>query len=76
MPEYEDGWEFAHSRPRAREGMDHPNNLYAACVSYNQRKGPRSSAEFRRDLGLPGPSRRRTGIAWGEVIAVAGLFAP
>ena len=74
-PAYKDGWEVEHSRPRARGGTDHPNNLYAACVSCNRRKGTRSSAEFRRDLGLSGPPRRRAGIEWGEVIAVAGLFA-
>jgi len=32
-------WEVEHSRPRAKGGMDHLNNLYAACIRCNREKG-------------------------------------
>jgi hypothetical protein len=31
-------WQVEHSRPRAKGGTDHPNNLYAACISCNRDK--------------------------------------
>jgi len=36
-------WEIEHSRPRARGGTNHSNNLYAACIPCNREKGHRSS---------------------------------
>ena len=68
-----DGWEVEHSRPRARGGTDHPNNLYAACVSCNRSKGTRSSAAFRRELGLSGPPRLEPRTDWSDVLALVGL---
>ena len=68
-----DGWEVEHSRPRARGGTDHPNNLYAACVSCNRSKGTRSSAAFRRDFGLSGPPRPEPQTDWVDVLALVGF---
>jgi hypothetical protein len=34
-------WEIEHSRPRARGGTNHGNNLYAACIPCNREKGHR-----------------------------------
>jgi hypothetical protein len=31
-------WEIEHSRPRARGGTNHGNNLYAACIPCNREK--------------------------------------
>ena len=36
-------WEIEHSRPRARGGTNHGNNLYAACMSCNREKSHRWS---------------------------------
>ena len=40
-------WEIEHSIPRARGGTDRLNNLYAAHVSCNRRKGTRYSRSAR-----------------------------
>lgn len=32
-------WEIEHSNARANGGTDHRNNLYAACIPCNRRKG-------------------------------------
>ncbi len=36
-------WEIEHSRPRARGGTHHLNNLYAACIPCNREKSHRRS---------------------------------
>ena len=41
-------WEVEHSRPRARGGTDHGNNLYAACISCNRDKSDSSTRTSRR----------------------------
>jgi 5-methylcytosine-specific restriction endonuclease McrA len=40
-------WEVEHSRPRSKGGRDHLNNLYAACVSCNRRKGTHTTQAAR-----------------------------
>jgi|HubBroStandDraft_4_1064222.scaffolds.fasta_scaffold770615_1 hypothetical protein len=36
-------WEIEHSRPQARGGTNHGNNLYAACIPCNREKSHRWS---------------------------------
>jgi hypothetical protein len=40
-------WEVEHSRPRARGGTDHGNNLYAACIACNRDKSDFSTRTAR-----------------------------
>lgn len=40
-------WEVEHSRPRAKGGTDHLNNLYPACISCNRDKGTITSKTAR-----------------------------
>lgn len=40
-------WEVEHSRPKAKGGTNHMNNLFAACISCNREKGTGSSASAR-----------------------------
>jgi 5-methylcytosine-specific restriction endonuclease McrA len=44
-------WEMEHSVPRALGGRDHGNNLFAACIYCNRRKGSRSSRSMRAEFG-------------------------
>lgn len=44
-------WEIDHSRPRARGGSDHGNNLFAACISCNRSKQADSSRKTRLAAG-------------------------
>ena len=41
-------WEVDHSRPRARGGSNHGNNLFAACVGCNRSKGAMTTQTARR----------------------------
>lgn len=45
-------WHFDHSFPRANGGSDHLNNLYAACIVCNVKKGTRRSYSVRKQNGL------------------------
>ena len=47
-------WEVEHSRPRARGGTDHGNNLYAACIACNRDK---SDSTTRTARGWHGNTR-------------------
>lgn len=44
-------WHVEHSRPRARGGCDHGNNLYAAHIDCNLKKGVKSSRSMRAVYG-------------------------
>ena len=44
-------WEVEHSRPRARGGTDHGNNLYATCITCNRNKSDYSTRTARRRHG-------------------------
>lgn len=46
------GWHVDHSRPRSGGGSQHRNNLVAACVRCNLRKGARPSSFARAMNGL------------------------
>lgn len=44
-------WEREHSRPRAKGGSDHLNNLYPAHIACNRAKGTLTSRTVRRYYG-------------------------
>ena len=44
-------WEVDHSRPKARGGTDHINNLVPACVPCNREKGDMTVQWYRRSCG-------------------------
>lgn len=82
-------WEVEHSVPRAEGGTDHPNNLYAACVACNRKKGTRSTRAARAVHGRgPAPlsaakkAKRRienavvSAAAGGIGAVVLGLSGP
>lgn len=49
---HRDEWHIEHSRPRARGGTDHGNNLYGAHAECNIKKGAGSNSKVRREYGL------------------------
>lgn len=51
-------WHIDHGRARARDGSDHLNNLFAACISCNLLKSDVGSASFRKSM-RPHKTRRR-----------------
>lgn len=73
-----------HSRPRARGGTDHGNNLYAACIGCNLKK---STVSTRTARGWHGRRRaplsrerrieakRSAAVAWGTLGAAVGALA-
>jgi hypothetical protein len=82
-------WEIEHSKPRARGGTDHGNNLYAAHIPCNRAKQARSTKSARAAWGrtaAPLSDARREkirdkntlrGILVGTATAAAlGLAAP
>lgn len=44
-------WHVEHSKPKARGGTNHSNNLFAACIGCNYEKGIRRSATIRKRNG-------------------------
>lgn len=72
-------WEVDHSRPRARGGTDHGNNLYAACIRCNRSKQARSTASARSRHGYrTAPKsqavRSNDAIGWGLLGSVVGAL--
>jgi hypothetical protein len=45
-------WEVEHSIPKANGGTDHPNNLYAACIPCNRKKGTLGTRAMRKRHGV------------------------
>lgn len=68
-------WEIDHSKPRARGGSDHGNNLFAACITCNRSKGAQSSrtARARRGFSRAPLSERERAAAIRENAVVLGL---
>lgn len=74
-------WEVEHSTARANGGTDHGNNLYAACIACNRRKGTLSTRAARGRNGFtcaPYSKKQRTrntitGATIGSV-AIGVLF--
>jgi 5-methylcytosine-specific restriction endonuclease McrA len=52
LSDYGSTWEVDHSKPRAKGGSDHGNNLKPATLKANRSKQARSSRAARRDHGL------------------------
>jgi len=79
-------WEIEHSTPKSKEGTDHLNNLYPACVSCNREKSNGTNYSVRKTKGVkraPLSKERRkrkvrinivTGIVAG--VAVGRFFGP
>jgi 5-methylcytosine-specific restriction endonuclease McrA len=84
--EQKGAWEVEHSRPRAKGGTDHLNNLYPACISCNRDKGTITSKTARAWNGrkkapLSKTNKRRVkadnAVASGIVGGLIGLvFGP
>lgn len=75
-------WEVDHSRPRAKGGTDHGNNLYPACITCNRSKQARSTRSARSGQGYRTAPKSRTArsnaaIGWGLLgSAVGALLVP
>lgn len=74
-------WEVEHSKPRSKGGTDHMNNLYAACIACNRKKGNSSSVSARSANGYKcaPPSKAKRGentVAGGALGALAFLLVP
>jgi 5-methylcytosine-specific restriction endonuclease McrA len=76
-------WHVEHSRPRAKGGTDHGNNLYAACIDCNLEKSALSTRTARAWYGrrrAPLSQERRieaknsAALAWGILGAAAGAL--
>jgi HNH endonuclease len=69
-------WEVEHSRPRARGGTNHGNNLYGACIPCNRSKGARGTRSVRRANGFASApmSRERRNQVRQENAVVGGAF--
>ena len=72
-------WEVEHSKPRSKGGTDHMNNLYAACIPCNRKKGNSSTTSVRSTNGyrcapLSKVKRGENTVAGGVVGALAFLL--
>ena len=66
-------WHVEHSRPRAKGGTDHGNNLYAACIGCNLKKSTVSTRTARAWYGRrTAPLSRERRIEAKRSAAVAG----
>lgn len=82
LADYGTTWEIDHSRPRARGGSDHANNLKPATITANRAKQAASSRAVRRRHGLSRSpmspaerSRTKSRRALGGAVAGAALAA-
>ncbi|HAX41290.1 MAG TPA: endonuclease [Solibacterales bacterium] len=77
-------WHVEHSRPRARGGTDHENNLFPACIACNLEKSTVSSrtargwhgrrkAPLSRTRRLE--SKKSAAVTWGMLGAAVGTLA-
>jgi len=80
LPRARGAWEVDHSKARARGGTNRLNNLYAACVGCNRRKGSGMARAARAQHGYrsaplsrEGQGRRRRKNMIGGALAGAGL---
>jgi len=71
-------WEIEHSKPRAKGGTDHLNNLYPACISCNRSKGTKSNRIVRSQNGVqraPLSRERREKAKLENALGVGALCA-
>lgn len=68
-------WHVDHSRPQAKGGSDHGNNLYAACVSCNtsKRDGLTRSARSKNGRARAPYSREKKELVKSENVAIGVL---
>jgi len=68
-------WEVEHSKPRAKGGKDHLNNLYPGCISCNRSKGKKTNKTVRAKHGTRiaplSPKKRKSAKAQNAVVAGA-----
>src|SRR5579859_4410631 len=74
-------WEIDHSKPRARNGSNHGNNLLPACTSCNRSKGKNSTKSVRSRNGyraapLSKKKKKSNALAGGALGSAAALFVP
>ena len=69
-------WEVEHSRPRARGGTDHLNNLFAACIDCNRDKSTVSTRTVRRWYGTNSAplSKRKRQTIQNENATICGIL--
>lgn len=72
-------WEVEHSKPKSKNGTDHMNNLYPACISCNRSKGNGTNYSVRSKNGVrnaPLSMKKRKRMAYGNIIigAVSGAY--
>jgi 5-methylcytosine-specific restriction endonuclease McrA len=44
-------WEIEHSKPKSKNGSNHLNNLFPACISCNREKGSKTAKSARAKYG-------------------------
>jgi len=79
-------WHIEHSKAKANGGSDHLNNLYAACIECNFKKGTKSTRTMRRRNSVsraPYNKEKREAIKNGNTVfgmltggAIGSLFGP
>ena len=74
------GWEVDHSRPLARGGTNHFNNLRPICIRVNRQKQDRPARALRAEYGKSGPPRSRaqeekSADGWDTFFKVVGGVA-
>ncbi len=81
------GWNIDHSKPQAKGGSHHLNNLYPTCCSCNSSKGARSNRTARLPHGktraplsaaAKKQKKQENALDWGVIAATTGglLFGP
>lgn len=68
-------WNVDHSKAQKKDGTDHLNNLYAACISCNSSKGTKTSRSVRRANRLteiPGQKKELSG-GWVILAVFVGI---
>ncbi len=76
-------WHVEHSKPRAKGGTDHLNNLWPGCISCNLDKGTNSTKSARSVHGRKGAplsatqkkSRRQDNAVAGGAVGGLGVLA-
>lgn len=72
----EGAWEVDHSKPRAKGGTDHGNNLRAACITCNRSKQDMPTGVVRKANGMRGvPESKSQRIARERQELVDALVA-
>ena len=68
-------WEVEHSKPQAKGGTQHLNNLYAACISCNRSKGIKPNSVIRKKNGITrAPLSKQNRVIAKQENATAGAF--